>query len=67
MSLTNMLISLELLIMELEDLKYVKSGAARFFGKIYLLPYLGRKHPNWPNVEVFSNISKQIVVIFCRK
>ena len=53
--------------MELEDLKYVKSGAARFFGKIYLLPYLGRKHPNWPNVEVFSNISKQIVVIFCRK
>ena len=55
MSLTNVLISLELPIMELEDLKYVKSGMARFFGKIFLLPYLGKKHPQWPNFEVFSN------------
>ena len=55
MSLTNVLISLELPIMELEDLKYVKSGMARFFGNIFLLPYLGKKHPQWPNFEVFSN------------
>lgn len=66
MSPANMLISLELLITKLDDLKYVKSATARFFGKIYL-PYLGRKYSNWANVEVFSNISKQIVVIFCRK
>ena len=36
MSPANMLISLELLITKLDDLKYVKSATARFFGKIYL-------------------------------